>query len=227
MTEVNERKSKMMSAQKVGILAVIANKQRSKLVNPSKATLTAESLLVDRSIEKAFPSAFDRFAVAFVLADVGNDVVIETDSARFQCIKSAVGIEERSGNRESKSLHGAEGTREVRVEVEGIVMIARHDPGRSHHIALRVGDGQNIRGFGAFSVLVRHTFAAFFRQRVTSIQVQVRQIEVFSNGRNTLLPNPLKTAVSAPFLEVIVDRLPAYLFFSGSFRDGAIGNCAH
>jgi hypothetical protein len=26
---------------------------------------------------------------------------------------------------------------------------------------------------------------------------------------------------------VIVDRLPANLFFSGSFREGAIGNCIH
>lgn len=51
MAKVNERKSKMMSSEKVGILAVIANEQRSELVNPGKTALTGEALLVDDSIK--------------------------------------------------------------------------------------------------------------------------------------------------------------------------------
>lgn len=51
---MNERKSQMVSTEKVGILAVIANEQGSKLVNPSKAAFTGEALLVDRRIKPAF-----------------------------------------------------------------------------------------------------------------------------------------------------------------------------
>lgn len=163
----------MMSAKKVGIFAIIANKQGSKLVNPGKTALTAEPLLIDRCIEKAFTPAFDGFPVALVLADVGNDVVIEADFARFQGIKGTVGVEVSSGNRQAQVLHMLEGGLQMRFEVESIVMIACDDPRRSHYLPLRVGDGKDIGGFGTFSVLVGDTFAAFLRQRMATIEVQV------------------------------------------------------
>lgn len=227
MSQVNERKSQMMSTEKVGILAVIANEQGSKLVNPSKAAFTGEALLVDRRIKPAFAPAFSLFAVAFVLTNVGNDMVIEANLAGFERIKGAVGIEVSSGNRQAQALHALEGRLQVRFEVEGIMMVARDHAGRSQHVALRIRDRQDVGGFRALSVLVSDTFAAFLRQRMTAIQIQVGQIKVRSNGLNTLFPNPLQAAIGAPFLEVIVDRLPAQLFFSGSFRDGAIGSSLH
>ena len=73
MTQVNESKSEMMSTEKVGVLTVIANKQRSELIDPGKTALTAETLLVDGGIEETFPSAFGGFPVAFILTNVGND----------------------------------------------------------------------------------------------------------------------------------------------------------
>ena len=227
MAQVNECKSKVMSAKKVGIFAVIANEQCSELVDPSKAALAAEALPVDRGIEQAFTPAFDGFPVAFVVADVGNDVVIETNFPRLKRIKGAVGVEESARNRQSQLLHPAKGILQMRLEVEGVMMVACDDPGRSHHIALCVGDGQDIRRFRSFSVLVGDTFAAFLRQRVTAIKVQMRQIEVFADRLNTLLPDPLQAAIGTPFLKVVVDRLPAYLFFSASLAEGAIGNCIH
>jgi len=47
MTQVNECKSEMVSSEKIGILAVIANEQRSELIHPGKTAFTAETLLVN------------------------------------------------------------------------------------------------------------------------------------------------------------------------------------
>ena len=82
MTKVNERKREMMRTEKVGILAIKADKQRSELIHPGETAFTAEALLVDRRVEETFPSTFGEFPVAFILVNVGNDVVIETDLAR-------------------------------------------------------------------------------------------------------------------------------------------------
>lgn len=227
MTQVNERKSEMMSAKKVGVFAVITDEQRSKLVNPSETAFRGETLFVNERVEEPFSSPLGLFTVALIRADVGNDLMIETDFAGFERIKGAIGIEVRSGNRQSQALHPGKGILEMPLEVESVMMVARDDPGRSHDKALRVRNRQNVRGFGAFSVLVSDTFAPFFRQRVTPIEIQFRQIEVGLERLDALLPDPLKTAIATPFLEVMVDRLPANLFFSGSARAGAIGNCVH
>ena len=140
MTQVNESKSEMMSAKKMGILAVIADDQSAKLVDPRKTAFTGEALFIDGGVEEAFPSAFDGFAVAFVLTDVGDDTVIETHLACIQRIKGAIGVEVGSANRQSQVLHVSEGGLQMRFEVESIVMVARHDPGRSHHVPLSVRD---------------------------------------------------------------------------------------
>ena len=227
MTQINERESEMVSAQKVSIFAVIANEQGTELIDPGKATFRGEALFVNGRVEQAFPSAFGRFAVAFVLSNVGNDLVIETNLARIHGIKGTVGVEIRSGDGQAQAFHVLEGRLQVRFEVEGVMMVARHDPGRSDHVALSVGDGQNIGSFGPLALLVGDTFAAFLGYRVRAIEVQLRQIEGVLNDLNALFPDPLQTAIGTPLLEVIVDCLPTQLFFSGSLRDAAIGNCVH
>lgn len=227
MTQVNQSESEMMSAKKIGVLAVKTDQQSPELVYPGETALTGEAAFVDFGIEQAFAPTLGLLAIAFVFGDVGNDTVIETDFTGLKRIKSTVGIEKSSGNQESQSLHAAKGTLEVGFQVEGVMMVACDDPGRSDDVALRLGDRQNIRSFRAFSVLISDTFATFFRQRVTPIKVQLRQIQLLLNGLDTLLPDPLETAIGAPFLKVIVDRLPANLFFSDSLASGAIGNCVH
>ena len=227
MAQVNERKSKMMSAKKVGVLAVITNEQCSEFVNPSKTALTAETLLVNQGIEQAFAPTFRLFSVPLVLANVGDDTVIETDFPCFQRIKSTVSVEECSGNRQTEALHGMKGVLKVRLEVESIMMVARDDPRRSHHVAQSIRDRQNIRGFRSFAMLISDTLAPFLRQSMAAIEIQMRQIEVVMYRLDTLLPDPLQTAIRTPFLEVIVDCLPANLFFSESARAGAIGNSVH
>ena len=217
----------MMSTKKVGVFAVIPDEQRSKLVNPSETAFRGEPLFVNERVEEPFSSPFGLFAVALILANVGNDMVIETDFAGFERIKGAIGIEVRSNNRQSQALHPSKGILEMRLEVESVMMVARHDPSRSHDKTLHVRNRQNIRGFGTLAVLIGDTLATFFRQRMTAIQIQVCQIKVRLNGFNTLLPDPLQATIATPLLEVMVDRLPAQFFFSGLFRDSAIGSSVH
>lgn len=227
MAQVNERKNEMVGCQKVGILAIKTNEQCSKLVHPGKTAFTCETLLVNSGIEEPFSSPFGIFTVAFVLADVGNEMVIETDFASIKRIKGAVGVEKGTVNGQSQAFDGFESLLKVGFEVKGVMMVAGHDPRRSNHIALSVGNRQNIRGLGSFPALIRHAFAPFFRQRVTTVEIQLRQIELGSDGLDAVLPNPFQTAIRAPFAEVIIDRLPANLFFSGSSRVPAMGNCLH
>ena len=47
MTQINESKSQVMRTEKVGVFAVKAKEQRSKLVNPSKTAFTGEAQFVD------------------------------------------------------------------------------------------------------------------------------------------------------------------------------------
>lgn len=227
MTQINEREREMVSAKKVGIFAVIANQQGAKLIDPSEAPFRREALFVDGRVEQALPSAFGRFAVAFVLSNVGNDLMVETDFAGVQRIEGTVGIEIRTSKGQTQAFHVLESRLQMGFEVEGVMMVPRHNPGRSDDVAMSLGDGQDIRGLGAFSVLVGNTFTPFLRDGMAAIQVQARHLEVRADRLNTLLPDPLETAIGTPFLEMIVDGLPANLFFSGSVRAGAIGNCAH
>lgn len=154
-------------------------------------------------------------------------MMIETDFARLERIKSAIGVEKSSRKGQSQALHRAKGVLEMRLEVESVMMVACDDPARSDDVALSIRDRQNIRRFRPFSVLVSDTLAAFLRQRMAAVEIQLRQIEVILDRLDTLLPDPLQTAIGAPFLKVIIDRLPAKFFFSGSFREGASGNCVH
>ena len=108
MTKVDQSKGEMMSAQKVGVLAVIANEQGAELINPGETAFTGETLLVDGRVEKTLTPAFDGFAVALVLTDIGNDLMIEANLARVPRIKSAVGIEIGSGKRQAQAFQALE-----------------------------------------------------------------------------------------------------------------------
>ena len=112
-------------------------------------------------------------------------------------------------------------------EVEGIVMIASDDPGGGQDIALPIGDGQNVGGLGFLASLIGHRLAAFLGNRMTAIEVQLLQVKVNCNDFQAMLPNDLKTSISAPLAKVIVDRLPTDLPFFGSSGSVSIGTRAH
>lgn len=174
MTQINERESEMVRGKKVDVLTVITNQQSTELIHPGKAAFRGEALFVNGQVEQAFSSTFGRFAVAFVLSNIGNDMMVETDFTRFQRIESTVGVEIRPGEGQPQAFHVLESRLQMGFEVEGVVMVARHDPSRSDDEAVGVGDGQDIGGLGAFSVLVGNTFTAFLRDGMATIQVQAR-----------------------------------------------------
>ena len=123
MTQVNERKSEMVSTKKVGVFAVIPEEQRPKLVNPSETAFSGELLFVNERVEELFSSLFGQFAVALILANIGDDMVIETDFAGFTCVKSTIGIEVGSSNRQSQVFHTLKSGLQVRLEVEGVMKV--------------------------------------------------------------------------------------------------------
>src|SRR5690606_29184599 len=120
-----------------------ADEQGTKLIDPGKAAFGGKAMLVNRSVEQTFAPTFGGFAVALVLGDVGNDAVIETDLARIAGIEGTVGVEKRPRDIQAQTLQAFEGRLEVRLEVEGVVMIARHHARRSKNVPVGIHDGQN------------------------------------------------------------------------------------
>jgi len=216
-----------MSTKEVDIFAIKADQQSAKLVDPGKAALTGETLFVNIRIEQAFTSAFRCFAVPFVFDHVGNRPVIEADFAGVTGIEGTVSIEKCTSNRQSQWFHHLKGGLKMGFQTKSVVMIARYDAGRGHHIAIGIRDGQNIAGFSPLAGLVSHTFAAFLSDCMAAIEVQLGQIQVRMDRSDAGVPNTLPTAVRIPFLPVIVDGLPTDFFFSGLAGLGSMGNCAH
>src|SRR5687768_8150822 len=106
-------------------------------------------------------------------------------------------------------------------------MMTSHNAGRSQDIALGIGDGQNVAGFGTFSRLVTHALPTLLGDSVTAIQVQPRQVQVGLNARNAVLPHPREAPISTPLPKVVIHRLPTDFFFVGSLGSAATGSSAH
>lgn len=217
----------MMPSKKVSILTVKTDQQSTKLVDPGETAFTGEAMFIHSGIEEAFASPLGRFAVAFILGHVGDHPMIEADFASVAGVKGAVGVEERSHNRQAQALEVLEGCLQMGFQAKSVVVIARHDAGRSHDRPFAIGDGQDIAGFSTLARLVSHTVTAFLGNGVAAIEVQLRQIQVMLDRVDAFLPHPFQTAIPAPLLKVIIDRLPTEFFFSGSLASGAIGNSAH
>lgn len=95
------------------------------------------------------------------------------------------------------------------------MMIVCHQFSASDHIALAVGDGQNIAGFGTLARLIGHTVTALLSNPVAAIQVELQQVKIITDSLDAALTNPPSTAIGAPFLPVIVNRLSTDFFFLG------------
>lgn len=169
MTQVNHGKSDVVTTEKVGILAIKTDQQSAKLVNPGETAFTGKALLVHLGIEEGFASAFGRFAVTFVLGDVGDHRMIETNLATVAGVEGTIRIEERPGNGQPQAFEGFEGGLKVGFQTKSVVMIACHDTRRSDDKAVGIGDGQNIAGFGPLTVLIGHAFTAFLSQGMATI----------------------------------------------------------
>jgi len=227
MTQVDQSKSDMMSAQEVGVFTVKSDEQRTEFIDPGKRTFVGKAPFVDLGVEQAFAPAFRSFAVPLVLGDVRDRAVIETYLACLERIERAIGVEERACDSQSQPLHAFEGRLEMDLQVERVVVIARHDPRGSDYVTVRIHDGQDVTGLGALASLISDALAAFLGNRMTAIQVQLAQIKVGLDRLNTRLPHPFQTAVATPLLKVVVDCLPTDFFFVASVGSGAVGTCFH
>jgi len=64
-----------------------ADKQSSKLIDPSKGAFRCKATFIETLIEYAFGSWFSLLAITFVLRNVWQELVIKTNLASFFGIK--------------------------------------------------------------------------------------------------------------------------------------------
>jgi hypothetical protein len=95
-------------------------------------------------------------------------------------------------------------------ELKRIVMVTRYDTCSSHHIAVAIGNRQDIAGLRPFASLVRHTFPTFLGNGMTLIQIHLAQVQFILDVPNTFLPNLLQTAIHTPLALMIIHRLPSW-----------------
>ena len=129
---MNERESEMVRGKKVGILAVIAHQRGTEVIDPGKTPFRCEALFVNSRVEQAFPSTL-------VLSKVGNDLMVETDFAGIP-IEGTVGVKIRTSEGQAQASQVLESRLQLRFEVEGVMMVARHYPGRSDDGAMGIGN---------------------------------------------------------------------------------------
>src|SRR5262249_33793806 len=94
-------------------------------------------------------------------------------------------------------------------------MMTRHHAGRGQDITLGISDRQNVARFGSLTRLITHALPTLLGNGVAAVQVQPRQVQVGSNARDAVLPDPFKAPVPAPLPKMVVHRLPTDLFLSG------------
>ncbi len=173
MTQINQGESNVVTTEKVGLLAIKTDQQSPKLVNPSKTAFTGEALLVQLGIEQALASPLGCFTVAFVFSDVRDHAMIEADFAPVAGVEGTISVENRPSNDQTLTFHRLEGGLKLSFQTKCVVMIVGDDRGRSDHIALGLGDRQDVTGFRPLARLVSHTFAAFLGNRMAAIEVQL------------------------------------------------------
>jgi hypothetical protein len=79
MTKTYHRKGYAMKTIKIQILMFKTNRNASEFVSPCEYSLVAETIFIDRFVEKTFSSASWQFPIPPVFGDVWNDFVIGTN----------------------------------------------------------------------------------------------------------------------------------------------------
>jgi hypothetical protein len=177
----------VMSAHKVSRFAVKANEQGTELVNPGEGSLSGETQLVDFRVEEPFRSAFGLFARTLVFDNVGNDLGVEARPAGGFGIKSGIGVEIATDNRNAEPLDELEGRTERVFQLEGIVVVACDYPGGCQNEPIGIGNGQYVGGFGFLASLIGHRLTAFLGRGVAAVQVEVMRIDLLMNIQNAVL----------------------------------------
>lgn len=100
------------------------------------------------------------------------------------------------------------------LEMVSVIMIACENARTSNHVAFGIHERQNVTSLAFLPPLVGDRLAAFFRQGMGPIKVDVRQIQICLHGQNALMPHGLETAVVAPLGKVMKHRAITDFFFS-------------
>ncbi len=150
-----------MEAQEIDILALEADQQRSKLVNPSERALNREASRIHVVVKLPLPTAFRGFAATLVFINIRNNASIPELFARSTCIKTTICIEERTLHRQPNTFQAYKHPVQHLDQLIGIVVMASNDPSRRKNVSITVDQSQNITGFGFFSALVGYAFAPF------------------------------------------------------------------
>ena len=216
-----------MSCQKKLCQPVKAYQQGAKLVNPGKGAFADKTLAIDVRVKQTLTSALAGVLITTIDGNVGNNLMIEAHPSRRFRIKGTISIEDSARYLQAQPLHVFECGCQMPFEFKGIVMVASDNTGGGDNVAVALGDGQDVAGLGPLARLVGDLLTAFLSRGMTAIQVELRQVELGLQGDNTLLPDPVETAIGTPFAEVIAHRAPANFLFWGWSAAGAIGSCAH
>lgn len=227
MPQVDQSKRKVMGTQPISIFSVKADEECPELVYPGESALTDKSLFVHLAVEQPLAAAFSRATVPPVFRDIGDEAMIEAGFAGLTGVKGCVGVEISSGNIQSCPFQVFEHDLQMRFEVESVMMIACYNAGRGQNEAVRVCQRQDVGSFRFLSPLKCCGFAAFFSGGMTAVKIELRQIDIRPNEINAVLPDLFQAAVTAPFAEMVIHRLPADFFFSGSLGAAATGSCSH
>jgi len=112
----------------------------------------------------------------------------------------------------------------MRFQFIGIMMMTGHQGRGGDHKALSIGDGQDVGGLGAFARLITYRFTAFLGNSVAAIQIEFRKIQRLLDSQNAGLPHFFQATIPAPLAKMVVNRVMADFFFSGSPGTLSMGN---
>jgi len=87
------------------------------------------------------------------------------------------------------------------------VVVTSNNACGCQHIAIPLGDRQDITDFGMFPPLIGDAFPAFFGKTMAAIPIELGQVQLLTNTLDAMLPALFQTAIPTPFLKVIVHRL--------------------
>ena len=115
----------------------------------------------------------------------------------------------------------------MRLEPEGIIMIASDRESGSNDVTLGIGYRQDIGRLGSFASLAGHRLAPFLGDGMAAIEVEFRQIKTALDRHHAPLPHLFQAAIPAPLAKMLVHGIMADLFFSGSSESESMGRRYH
>lgn len=153
--------------------------------------------------------------------------MVEARPAGGFSIKGRIGVKVTADNRNAQVLDELEGSTEVVLQLEGVVVVACDNASGGEDETVGVGDGQNIGRFGFLASLISHRFTAFLGWRVAAVKVKAMGVDLLMDADDAVLKHPLQATIVAPFAIVVVDGMIADFFFCGSLGSLSMGRRSH